>query len=211
MKVITTLILLILLLVYVGMYLWIQRTRPFKLRRDDNDELNLKWVETNFHQNEDKVKLITDNEHLRRQIDPAFLVDTFHRNNDIKYIGLFHNPYENCTSSDEDTCLNSLLDQLCEGACDEVAQERRFAQAKRNIKQFFLLIALDTQGADFVRLAPKIAPHIFTNVKLNESDVLPQRRHKLVNDKHEHALVDFIQKELHGKLSLFNIRNKVKI
>ena len=203
MKVVTTSILFVLLLVYLGMYLWIQRTRPFKLRRDDNDELNLKWVETNFHQNEDKIKLITDNEQLQRQVDPTFLVDKFHRDLGFKYIGLFHN---NCTSDDDDdsTCLKSLLDQLCEGACDQ-AQERRFAQAKRNIKQFFLLIALDTQGADFVRLAPKIAPHIFNNVKLDPIG------HDLVNSKHGHVFVDFIQKEIHGKLSLFNIRNKVQI
>ena len=201
MKFVPISIFIILLTVYFGMYWCVQRTRlsstAFKLRRNP-DDINLKWVETNFHQNQSDIMVITNLDPLRRQLDERFLARNIDSKANLKYIGLF-------TSSNSSES-GSILDHVCAGACEEQFA-KKFAQAKRNIKKHFLLIAADSQIADFARLAPKMAPSIFRNIDFT---VIKNKKSKNYTDD-ERILVNFLQKELNGQLTRFNIRNKAKI
>lgn len=201
MKFVPISIFIILLTVYFGMYWCVQRTRlkstAFKLRRNP-DDINLKWVETNFHQNQSDIMIITNIDQLQRQVEERFLARNIDSKAQLKYIGLLTG--SNSTES------GSILDHVCMGAC-EAPFTRKFAQAKRNIKKHFLLIAVDSQIADFARLAPKIAPNIFADIDFT----LVKAKKSANYTDNERVLVNFLQKELNGQLTRYNIRNKAKI
>ena len=201
MKFVPISIFIILLTVYFGMYWSVQRTRlkstAFKLRRNP-DDINLKWVETNFHQNQSDIMIITNIDQLQRQVEERFLAKNIDSKAQLKYIGLFTG--SNSTES------GSILDHVCMGAC-EATFTKKFAQAKRNIKKHFLLIAVDSQITDFARLAPKMAPNIFGDIDFT----LVKAKKSANYTDNERVLVNFLQKELNGQLTRYNIRNKAKI
>ena len=103
--------------------------------------------------------------------------------------------------------MKTYQDLVCRTSCNQSA-DKKFLEVKRNIKQYFLLAAFTSQYADFARLAPKIAPKIFKDIEFDHKKLLRRKQHAEVARENT-GLEDFLQKEINGKLTQFNIRNKL--
>lgn len=103
--------------------------------------------------------------------------------------------------------IQTNTDLLCRSSCN-LSADKKFLEVKRNIKQYFLLAAFTSQYADFARLAPKIAPKIFNDIDFDHEKMLRRKQHVELARENS-GLEDFLQKEINGKLTQFNIRNKI--